>query len=208
MYVKQAGLLALMALGSVSLWVLNPLLWFWLTSHLQSAGRATADGPYALLLIGVILTAVALAKALAALNRRYGRLIGTEPTVRIIVPWRRSLRDARHGSHEDPGAAVNVLDVVMVLSVLAAIIAFAVWYLVTDPHPAQRRRPRPVEGLGQVARVRFHGRASALPERPSLPSAPAESQPRQRVMRRGKWNWSGGDGDRAARAPRRTGGRP
>jgi hypothetical protein len=143
MYVRQACLLALMALGSVSLWVLNPLLWFWITSHLQQQAGQPQMGPYALLLIGVILTAVALAKALAALNRRYGRLTGTEPTVRIIVPWRRSLRDARHGSHETPGPAVNVLDVVMVLSVLAAIIAFAVWYIVTDPTPPNVGGPGP-----------------------------------------------------------------
>lgn len=144
MYVKQAGLIALMALGSVSLWVANPLLWFWLTSHLQSQAGQAQMGPYVLLLIGVLLTAVALAKGLAALNRRYGKLIGAEPTVRIIVPWRRSLRDARHGGREDPGRVpVSVLDVVMVLSVLAAVIAFAAWYLITDPTPPNVGGPGP-----------------------------------------------------------------
>jgi hypothetical protein len=136
MYVKRVGLIALMALGSASLWVANPLVWLWLTSHLQSQAGQAQMGPYVLLLIGVALTAVALAKALAALNRRYGRLIGGQPTVRIIVPWRRSLRDARHGGSEDPGRVqVSMLDVVMVLSVLAAIAAFSAWYLLTDPAP-------------------------------------------------------------------------
>jgi hypothetical protein len=101
-------------------------------------------GPYALLLIGVVLTAVALAKALAALNRRYGRLIGDEPVVRVIAPWRRSLRDARHGGREDGGGvAVSVLDVVMVLSVLAAVVVFAIWYLLTDPTPPNVGGPGP-----------------------------------------------------------------
>jgi hypothetical protein len=144
MHAKRVGLIALMALGSVSLWVANPLLWFWLTSHLQSQAGQAQMGPYVLLLIGVIFTAVALAKGLAALNRGYGRLIGAEPTVRIIVPWRRSLRDARHGGREDPGRVpVSVLDVVMVLSVLAAVVAFATWYLITDPTPPNVGGPGP-----------------------------------------------------------------
>jgi hypothetical protein len=144
MYAKQVGLIALMALGSVSLWVANPLLWFWLTSHLQSQAGQAQMGPYVLLLIGVIITAVVIGKGLAALNRRYGRVIGAEPTVRIIVPWRRSLRDARHGGREDPGRVpVSILDVVMVLSVLAAVIAFALWYVVTDPTPPNVGGPGP-----------------------------------------------------------------
>lgn len=136
MHLRQAGLIGLMALGSVSMWVLNPLLWFWITSHLQSTATQAQMGPYVVLLVGVVLTAVVLAKALAALNRRYGRLIGSDPTVRIIVPWRRSFRDARHGGGEDPGRTpVSVLDVVMVLSVLACVVAFAIWYFVTNPAP-------------------------------------------------------------------------
>lgn len=135
MHVKQVGLIVLMAVGSVSLWVANPLLWFWITGRLQSQAGQVQTGPYALLLVGVILTAVVLAKALAALNRYYARLSGAEPTVRIIMPWRRSLRDARHGGREDPGVPVSILDVVMVLSVLAAVVAFATWYLITDPTP-------------------------------------------------------------------------
>jgi hypothetical protein len=144
LHVKRAGLIALMAAGSVSLWLVNPLLWFWITSHLQSKAGQAQMGPYALLLVGVVLTAVILAKVLAALNRRYGRLVGADPTVRIIVPWRRSLRDARHGGREDPGGVpVSVLDVVMVLSVLAAVVAFTAWYLVTNPTPPNVGGPGP-----------------------------------------------------------------
>jgi hypothetical protein len=143
---RQAGLIALMALGSVALWVGNPLLWLWITSQLQSGGGQPQMAPYALLLVGVVLTAVALAKGLAALNRRYGRLIGADPTVRLIAPWRRSLRDARHGGHEDPGRLpVNVLDVVMVISVLAAVIAFTLWYVITNPTPPNVGGPGPAK---------------------------------------------------------------
>lgn len=136
MYLKRASIIALMALGSVSIWIANPLLWFWITSQLQSGAGQAQMGPYLLLLAGIILTSVALGKGLSALNRAYGRLIGREPTVRVIVPWRRSLRDVRHGGGEDPGRVpVSLLDVVMVISVLAALIAFGTWYVVTNPTP-------------------------------------------------------------------------
>jgi hypothetical protein len=136
MHLKRAGLIALMALGSISLWVGNPVLWFWITSHLQERASQAQMGPYVLLLVGVVATAVVLAKVLSALNREYGRLIGSDPTVCIIVPWRRSLRDARHGGGEDPGRLpVSVLDVVMVVSVLVAVALFAAWFLITEPTP-------------------------------------------------------------------------
>jgi hypothetical protein len=146
MHLKQGSLIALMALGSISMWVLNPLLWLWLTSHLQSSAGQAQMGPYVLLLVGVVLTAVALAKALAALNRGYGHLLGREPVVRVIVPWRRSLRDARHGGREDAGrTAVSILDVVMVLSVLAAVLVFAAWYVLVDPTPPNVGGPGPAK---------------------------------------------------------------
>jgi hypothetical protein len=136
MYLRRAGLIALMAVGSIAIWILNPLLWFWITSRLQTRAGQAQMGPYLLLLLGIILTAVGLGKGLAALNRRYGRLTGTTPTVRIVVPWRRSLRDARHGGKDDLAAVpVSLLDVVMVVSVLLALVAFATWYLITNPTP-------------------------------------------------------------------------
>jgi hypothetical protein len=136
MYLKRAGLIALMAVGSIAIWIANPLFWFWVTSRLQTRAGQAQMGPYLLLLLGIILTAVALGKGLSALNRRYGRLTGTAPTVRIVVPWRRSLRDARHGGRDDAASVpVSLLDVVMVVSVIAAVIAFATWYLITNPAP-------------------------------------------------------------------------
>ena len=61
MYAKQVGLIALMALGSVSLWVANPLLWFWLTSHLQSQAGQPQMGPYVLLVLSVLAAVIAFA---------------------------------------------------------------------------------------------------------------------------------------------------
>jgi hypothetical protein len=128
------GLIALMVVGSVTLWIGSPMFWLWLTSYLQSGTQASM-GPYGALLAGIIATSVLLAKGLAALQRAYARATG-KPTVRIILPWRRSLRGGRDGSRETDGRLpVSVLDVVMVLSVVIAALALVVWFLIVEPTP-------------------------------------------------------------------------
>jgi hypothetical protein len=132
----RAALIALMVVGSVGIWIGNPMLWLWITARLQST-QATM-GPYALMLLGITLTAVVMGKGLSWLNRLYGRVTGTDSTVRVIVPWRQSLRDARHGSSprdEDGRVPVNLLDVVMVVSVAIAVIALVLWFAIVQPAP-------------------------------------------------------------------------
>ena len=124
-----------MAVGGLAMWIANPVLWLWITSRLQSGTQASM-GPYALLLLGVILTCVAIGKGLSSLNRYYARITGNAPTVRVILPWRRSLRGGRSQNRETDGRMpVSVLDVIMVLSVVLAIVSFSTWYLVVEPTP-------------------------------------------------------------------------
>ena len=134
-YVTRAGLIALMLAGALALWVGDPVLWMWITSRLQSGTQASM-GPYALAILGIVLTAVVIGKALARLNRFYGEVTGTAPTVRIVVPWRRSVRDVRHGGEDEDGRVpVSLLDVVMVVAVVIALVALAVWFIVVEPAP-------------------------------------------------------------------------
>lgn len=123
-----------MALGSVALWIGNPILWLWLTARLQSTQPSM--GPYALMLIGITFTAIVLGKILAALNRLYGHVRGTTPTVKVILPWRRSLRGGRSQARETDGRLpVSVLDVVMIVSVAVAGLALLIWFIVVQPAP-------------------------------------------------------------------------
>jgi hypothetical protein len=126
-------IIALMVVGSLALWIGNPLLWFWITARLQSGTQAQM-GPYVLAVVGIVLTGVVVGKTLARLNRLYGEVTGTAPTVRVIVPWRRSFR-GEAGDDEDAKLPVSLLDVVMVVSVLVAVIAFATWFVVVKPTP-------------------------------------------------------------------------
>jgi hypothetical protein len=127
-------LIAAMALGSISVWVVNPLLWLWITSRLQSTQARM--GPYALMLAGITATAIVGAKLLGRLNRKYGEVTGTTPTVHVILPWRRSERGGRSQARETDGRLpVSVLDVVMVTSVAIAVVALALWFIVVKPAP-------------------------------------------------------------------------
>jgi hypothetical protein len=146
-YVKlwKAGVIALMAAGGLAMWIANPVLWLLVTSRLQD-GTQPSMGPYALMLVGIVLTCVAIGKGLAMLNRAYARRTGSSPQVRVIVPWRRSLRGGRSRRRETDGRLpVSVLDVIMVLSVVLAVASFSTWYFVTNPTPPGAGGPGPAK---------------------------------------------------------------
>jgi hypothetical protein len=124
-----------MVVVSLLVWVGNPVLWLWITSRLES-GIPPSMGPYGLMLVGVVATGIALARVLSWLNRLYQRVTGTEPTVRVIVPWRRSSRGERVRARDDEGRLpLSLLDVVMVVTVVVAVTALVVWFLIVEPTP-------------------------------------------------------------------------
>lgn len=105
------------------MWVVNPVAWIWAVSQFAGSSQVTM-GQIVLILVGIPVTMAVFGRALGALNRLYGRVTGSAPTVRVVAPWHRSLRAER-----DAGAPRTVLDVVMVTSVAIALIAMAVWFL-------------------------------------------------------------------------------
>lgn len=116
------ALIALMAVGSVALWLGVPFAWIYLASQLVSSSQPTM-GPYVMVLVGIPVTMVAVGKALAKLNRVYGNVTHTTPEVRVRAPWHRSMRGER-----DAGHPRTVLDVVMVVSVSLALACFGLWF--------------------------------------------------------------------------------
>src|SRR5829696_2910871 len=115
----KAALILLMAIGSVILWIGSPLGWLWLASQMQKDSSENGFGPYAVVLFGIAVTAVVLAKLLQRLNRLYGAVDGTDEPVRVVLPWHRGLRSENEGR-----APRTVLDVVMVISVAIGVAAF------------------------------------------------------------------------------------
>ena len=117
-------LIALMAIGSILLWLGIPLGWLYLVSRLVKSSQPSM-GPYILLLVGIPASMVIVGKLLSKLNRVYGDVTGTTPAGRARTPWLRSMRGER-----DTGRPRTVLDVVMIWSVALALLCFAIWFFV------------------------------------------------------------------------------
>ena len=117
-----AGLIVLMAVGSVVVWTAIPLAGMWLVSQLSDSYIQLPVGPTLGAAVGIP-TAMALGvKVLAWLERAYLRVTG-KPTPALVLPgWRRSVSDLP----SSPPA--TVLEKIMVANVLLALIALIVWF--------------------------------------------------------------------------------
>ena len=120
--VAKAALIALMAVGSIFLWIGIPVGWLWIGSQFQSDSGQASFGLYLGILLGIIVSMVVMGKLLSSLNGVYGRLTGSE-VVRVRMPWHRSLRGEQEGRPPR-----QILDVVMVISVMTAGFFFLVWF--------------------------------------------------------------------------------
>ena len=127
-HAAAAAIVVSMIIGSITLWFLNPMLWLWVTASLQTTQPSM--GPYLLMILGILATAIVCAKLLAMLNRRYAAVMG-DNVVNIHLPWARGLG----GEHERKLTKVTVLDVVMTLSVIVAAVALLAWFVIVKPTP-------------------------------------------------------------------------
>ena len=116
------GLIALMAIGSIMMWLGAPIFWIWLASHTVDSSQPQL-GAYMLVIVGIPTTMVILGKALSKLNRIYAEMMGTVSEVRVPAPWLRSLRGERESTRPR-----TVLDVVMVWSVGLAVVVMGFWF--------------------------------------------------------------------------------
>jgi hypothetical protein len=119
----KAGLIVLMAIGSILLWIGSPIGWLWIASQMQKDSQAAGFGPYMVVLAGIAITAVVLAKGLQRLNRLYGIVDGAGEPVKVVMPWHRGLRGENEGRPPR-----TVLDVVMVISVGIGFVAMGIWF--------------------------------------------------------------------------------
>ena len=115
------ALVALMALGSVLMWIGVPLALVYIASKVADTPNPSM-GPYLLIIVGLPLGMALIGKGLGALNRAHIRLTGTE--IDEYRPgWTRSMRGERQVERRG-----GVLDRVMIVSVAIAAVCFAVWF--------------------------------------------------------------------------------
>jgi hypothetical protein len=123
--VEAAGLIVLMAIGSIALWTAVPVAGLWLASQFTESFTqpSTASAVMTMLGIPALMALTALTgKGLAMLERRYMRVTGT--TRKPQVPaYRRSISDSK------PSSETTVLEALMVSSVLVAGLMFTAWFV-------------------------------------------------------------------------------
>ena len=97
----------------------SPLAWLWVASQMD-AGRTPSMGAITVVVLGVCVTTLAIGKGLAVLNARYRDLHHTRATIRVHLPWLRSLRGERARETGSDSVELTVLDVMLISSVFLA----------------------------------------------------------------------------------------
>jgi hypothetical protein len=120
----QVGLIALMFLGGMMLWLGDPVIWLWIGSHMTGSQQGRL-GPYMAVGGGILASTVVVSWLLARLNRIYQEVTGSIPTVRVRLPWMRSLR-----GETDSRPEVTVLDFVLVTTAIMGIATATFWFFV------------------------------------------------------------------------------
>jgi len=117
-------LVLLMGIGSVVMWLGIPLALVYAASQLADTSAPTL-GPYLLVFIGLPIGMAIMAKLLGYLDRVHQVYTRTNDDRPVQAPWMRSMRGER-GSTRTRG----VLDTVMIVSVIAALVLFGLWFFV------------------------------------------------------------------------------
>jgi hypothetical protein len=115
-------LIALMAIGSVVMWIGVPVALIYAASRLADSPKPSM-GPYLLILVGLPLGMMAVGKLLGALDRYHGRVTGLDDGKPQQAAWMKSMRGERERKRRR-----SVLDSVMIVSVGVALLLFGIWF--------------------------------------------------------------------------------
>jgi hypothetical protein len=115
-------LIALMAIGSVVMWIGVPVALIYAASRLADSPNPSM-GPYVLILVGLPLGMMAVGKLLGALDRYHGRVTGLDDGRPEQAAWMKSMRGDRERKRRR-----SVLDSVMIVSVGVALLLFGIWF--------------------------------------------------------------------------------
>jgi hypothetical protein len=122
-----------MLFAALALWTAIPLGWIWIGSKVATS-QFPAEGPYAVVAVGIVVTILADAWLIGRLNALYVRITGTNRLAPMRPSWLKSMRDT--GSITN---STTVVEAVMMGSVLLAGVVFVAWFflLAGSPLPNQ-----------------------------------------------------------------------
>jgi hypothetical protein len=128
-----SAVFVVMLLAALALWTAIPVGWIYIGSKVATT-QFPAEGPYAVVAIGIFVTIVLDAWLIGRLNALYMRITGTNRLAPMRPSWLKSMRDT--------GAAAGtttVVEAVMIGSVMLAGLVFVAWFflLAGSPIPNQ-----------------------------------------------------------------------
>ncbi len=115
-------LVVLMAAGSIFMWLGVPVLWVYIASQLSESTQPSAT-MILLIIVGIGVSILVLAKLLGVANHAHQVVTGTLPGRRDQTVWMRSMRGERDVQRDH-----GVLGTVMAVSVSLALLALGVWF--------------------------------------------------------------------------------
>ncbi len=128
-----SAIFVLMLLAALSLWTTIPVGWIWIGSKVADT-QFPAEGPYAVVAGGIVVTIVFDAWLIGRLNALYVHVTGTNRLTPMRPNWLKSMRDTGGGA-----SSTTVVEAVMMGSVLLAVLVFVGWFflLAGSPLPNQ-----------------------------------------------------------------------
>ena len=130
---KRTALAVGTAVVSINVWTGAPLLAIWVGSNFEgwvggsgTGGGTTMRAVFVLVAVLAVLELV-LTLALTRLSSAYDELTGRPQAARRTSPWLRSMRGEREESARER-AGISGVERVVVISVVAAVLAFEIWF--------------------------------------------------------------------------------
>src|SRR4051812_8330383 len=118
-----------MLVAAFSLWTAIPLSWVYIGSKLSET-QFPSGGPFAIVALGIVPPILFVAWLIGRLNNLYIRITGTNRLEPIRPTWLKSMRDATPVRN-----SVTVVEAVLMTSVMLAVLAFTVWYVLWAGSP-------------------------------------------------------------------------
>ena len=138
---ERVGLVAAMAVASVSIWTLAPLLALWVGSRVVGP-RGLSMGAVFTVIAVMFVVCLALVRLLTVLGASYDRVTGRRPQIRRHTPWLRAMSGERPHETGGEGPPLSPLEYVLVGAVLLAYLVFEIWFFFYSSSPIDQRTGR------------------------------------------------------------------
>ncbi len=122
-----------MLIAALALWTAIPVGWLYIGSKVSQT-QFPAEGPYAVVAVGIIVSIVLDAWLIGLLNGVYVRITGTDRLSPMRPSWLKSTRDTGAA----PGTT-TVVEAVLMGSVMLAMLVFVGWFFLLAGSPIPNR---------------------------------------------------------------------